>query len=430
MKRRVLRWLSPTRLVRKIFTILPDKTRFSIYRDMVKVDSQPPEGLVFKLAQTKEELEGAFHILYEEYVRSGFMKPNEIGLRITNYHALPSTSTLIAKIGDEVIATVSIIKDSAFGLPLDAIFDISSLRKERVRLAEISALAIKKSYRQNSGRILFPFLKYLYEYSIKYFGVDYMLIAVNPKHIDFYTSILFFQKLEERKIDNYDFVNGAPAVGAFLNMREAYLNFAIYYKHKHEKKNLFHYFVEKEVPGMQFPDRKYYKMTDPFMTPELLDYFFNKKTAILENMSDRDRSIIWSLYNQKAYRMILPACSGVIDARYVRAESRHEMNCRGRIVLGGERVIKMQVVDVSLNGFLAYLNEPIRFGAQYAINIAVGDFEVVELQARPVWSREGNFYGFQIESFCAKWQQMISHLSQEETSKTKEHEQEEAAMGV
>ena len=162
-------------------------------------------------------------------------------MRITKYHALPSSSTLIALWDDKIVGTVSIIRDSALGFPSNKIVDTSELKKDGTRVAEISSLAIHKDYRRRSGYFLFPLLKFLYEYCIYYFGVDIMFISVNPKHVDFYKSILFFKGLDQQ-VAEYDFVNGAPAVLMYLDLREAYERFATNYGDKPPTKNLFNYF--------------------------------------------------------------------------------------------------------------------------------------------------------------------------------------------
>ena len=73
----------------RLFSILPEKMRERIIRSKVKLDYNPPEGLRFKLAETKEELEQAFRLLYRSYVAAGSMKPNTSEMRITLIFKLP-----------------------------------------------------------------------------------------------------------------------------------------------------------------------------------------------------------------------------------------------------------------------------------------------------------------------------------------------------
>lgn len=71
-------------------------------------------------------------MLHDAYVDSGFMKPDPSGMRVTIYHALsPTTTTLCAKYDGEVVGTISLIRESALGFPLQQIFDLTSVRKRR-----------------------------------------------------------------------------------------------------------------------------------------------------------------------------------------------------------------------------------------------------------------------------------------------------------
>lgn len=103
---------------------LPRQVRFAVYRNMVQCDAAPSEKLVLKVAETKEELEACFQLLHDAYVKVGFMKPDPSGLRVTIYHALPTTTTLLAKYDGRVVGTLSLIRDSALGFSMQKIFNI------------------------------------------------------------------------------------------------------------------------------------------------------------------------------------------------------------------------------------------------------------------------------------------------------------------
>ena len=90
--------------------------------------------------QTKEELEACFRLLHDAYVRRGYMKPDPSGMRVTIYHALPTTTTLCALFDGKVVGTISLIRESAIGFPLQRIFDLTSVRAKRGNIAEVSAL--------------------------------------------------------------------------------------------------------------------------------------------------------------------------------------------------------------------------------------------------------------------------------------------------
>lgn len=57
-------------------------------------------------------------------------------------------------------------------------------------------------------------MKFMYEYCTTFFDTRHLVIAVNPSHIEMYESLLFFKRLTATMVENYDFVNGAPARSA------------------------------------------------------------------------------------------------------------------------------------------------------------------------------------------------------------------------
>jgi hypothetical protein len=131
-------------LIRKLISWLPRKQRFEVFRSFADCNPAPSQRLVLKIAETKEELEACFAVLHDAYVDSGFMKPDPSGMRVTIYHALPATTTLCAKYDGQVVGTISLVRESALGVPLQTIFDLSPVRAKEGNIAEVSALAIHR----------------------------------------------------------------------------------------------------------------------------------------------------------------------------------------------------------------------------------------------------------------------------------------------
>ncbi len=178
--------------VRKLISWLPREQRFKVFRSFADCNPAPSSRLQLKIAETKEELEACFAVLHDAYVDSGFMKPDPSGMRVTIYHALPTTTTLCAKYDGEVVGTISLIRESALGVPLQKIFDLNSVREKEGLIAEVSALAVHRRFRKTGGSILFPLMKFMYEYCTTFFDTRHLVIAVNPSHIEMYELLLFF----------------------------------------------------------------------------------------------------------------------------------------------------------------------------------------------------------------------------------------------
>jgi hypothetical protein len=191
-----------------------------LIRNMFQAPDVEKMNLIFKRAVTQDEIEQAARLLYSSYFEFGLVPENKTEKRLTKYHALPRTCLLIAKEGEKVIATISVIPDSAFGLPIESLWDISFLKNKSARVAEISCLAISRTFRHRRGEILFPLFRLLRDYSEIVLGIDHLVIATHPDVSDFYSSLLLFKPISSQpKI--YEFVQGAPAYGQYANIGES-----------------------------------------------------------------------------------------------------------------------------------------------------------------------------------------------------------------
>lgn len=403
--------------LRKIFSFFPRTLRFAVYRSFVDCDPKPDKRLVLKIAETKEELEACFRLLHDAYVGSGFMKPDPSGMRATIYHALPTTTTLCAKFDGEVVGTLSLIRESVFGFPLQSIFDLHEVREKQGRVAEVSALAVHPKFRKTGGSILFPLMKFMYEYCSTFFDTRHLVIAVNPNRIEMYESLLFFERLEQHAVDNYDFANGAPAVGASLDLHAAPEIFKRVYGKKPRRKNLYLYFLRTRLRNIVMPSRRYFTTNDPVMTPELLDYFFNECTHTFQDLDDREKGLLHSIYNLPEYKPVLPAVfsESTFQVRQ-RKHQRYSLKCPGSFSVtsdGKTDVYALSVVEFSDDGFLANSKTPLPENVWGAVSVRLGTEEKSVVKAMVVrGSHKGShgFYGFKLAESDLSWRKLVGVL--------------------
>jgi hypothetical protein len=183
------------------------------------VSRECPEVSI-KIASTRDEREGAFRLAYSSYLRAGLCAPSTVPMRITPYQLLPSTDIIIAELRNEVISTLSLIRDGELGLPLEAIYgkEVRLRREAGRRLAEVSCLADR---RQGIGRFfgLFCELSRLMVQLADSEVIDQLLIAVHPRHARMYRRAMAFEQIgEDRK---YPAVNGNRAVALCLDLKAA-----------------------------------------------------------------------------------------------------------------------------------------------------------------------------------------------------------------
>jgi len=407
-------------LTRRATGVLPREMRFAIFRNMIKCDVAPPAKLVLKVAETREELEECFSLLHDAYVAVGFMKPDPSGMRATIYHALPTTTTLLARYNNRIVGTISLIRESPLGFPMQKIFNIEKIRKAGGNIAEVSALAIDRRFQALGGIILFPLMKFMYEYSTKFFDTRHLVIAVNPRHIGFYESILFFRRLKEVPVEHYDFVNGAPAVGAHVDLKSAPEIYRRYYDRKEPAKNLYRYFVELRMPNIVFPDKRFYTTNDPVMTPELLDYFFNKRTQVFAKLTEEEKRVFREIYDIPSYRAVLPPVAERSresdDTTLQRQHQRFSVICPGALVIetGGARSsFNIQVIECSLSGFRARGDEALPLKVEGRVKIDLGRADQCNMPVvvlRKAKSNAGT-YVFRVIEADLPWRKFVNALS-------------------
>lgn len=418
---------SPRKLLhqslRKLLSFLPRDARFVIYRRFVDCDPSPDARLVLKIAETKEELEACFQLLHDAYVSSGFMQAEPSGMRVTIYHAMPTTTTLCAMFDGEVVGTMSLIRESVIGFPLQSIFDVSKVRSAMGNIAEVSALAVHPKFRKTGGAILFPLMKFMYNYCTDFFDTRHLVIAVNPNRIEMYESLLFFERLAENLVASYDFANGAPAVGASLDLHQAPAIFDRVYGQKAQRKNLYGYFVRTALPNIVIPSRRYYTTNDPVMTPELLDYFFNQRTSVFANLNTRQKILLHSIYNLDTYRNVLPMVAAEqLDQNPQRKHQRYSVECPGVLQLGPSQapdLYKLKIRELSEYGFQASSQTPLPLNTWCDASIQLGASERSTLRVMAVRDDKNanGFYGFRLESPDPAWKTFVNALQSGSTFK-------------
>lgn len=403
--------LSRSRIRNMVIKNLPSWSKSLLYRRMINFDIAGLNGLTCTIATSKEDLSAAFRLLHDNYVSAGFMDPHPSGMRLTKYHTLPSTTTIVAKIGEEVVGTVSLVRNGLFGSPVEQIFDLSLYREQGERICEVSSLAVDKKYSGQRGKILFPLLNYLFQYSEKCFGIDYLAIAVNPMWWDFYEHILLFKRLKQDVVSNYSFVNGAPAVGGILDLRKARENYKKIYGKKKLNQNLFELLGNLRLPGAKFPERKSGAISDPVMTPELLNHFFRDQSNVFENLSDKERRALIDMYRSPKFQLVLPKPSSESLAPNPRdGGSRHDVELRCNIFSGSGHSFTGSIKNASAGGALFIGERGLRINEVVEVRLDSPDGRVLQIRSRIAWSTNSGFSGLEFFDRNPSWVAFVKAL--------------------
>jgi hypothetical protein len=180
----------------------------------VKGISRPIE---VKFASTESEWEQAFALAADRYSARGYEAPGASRLRFAPHHALPDTVTLVAKHEGKVVATLSVVMDNrVLGLPMEEVYpeEIACLRREGHRLGETTTLADAGLGVREFIQVFITLIKVAMQYC-RNRGRDTAVIAVNPRHRQFYSKMLGFQPLGPRR--SYAAVQDAPAEALWVD---------------------------------------------------------------------------------------------------------------------------------------------------------------------------------------------------------------------
>lgn len=247
-----------TRALWKYVQKLPAVVRKKLVRSQFTVDYNLPEELSLKLADTPEEIEASFKIVHEAYVELGYIDPNSHQFRFSKYQALPTTVILVAKWKDEVVGTMSILPDSQMGLPADSTWDLSGYRKGGKRLAEISSLTIKPSFKKRRGSLLLPLCKLMWHICQDILQVDGIVAAVDARVEPFYTDLLLMKRIsKDASGKKHKFVKEMKATCLYL---ETGLRTKTETKKTYGKlplnRNIYQFIYERELKNIILPEKK------------------------------------------------------------------------------------------------------------------------------------------------------------------------------
>jgi hypothetical protein len=399
-----------------LFSKVPLFLRGPIVRRFFKFDTQLPPNLVFKRAQTTDEIEQSFKVAYEAYHGRNLTESSQSKIRLTKYHALPTTCILIAKLNEEVVATMTVIVDSAMGLPIEQLWSMSELRSQSNRMAEISNLAIKREFRSQRGKLLLPLCGFMRHFCVDFLGVDRIVATYHPEIRDFYKCVLLFTEIADGEIKPYEFVKGAAAVGGWLSFAEAITEYHKVYGTKKSSRNLYLWMVEKKISNYQFETKQSLSFSSFCFTPTLLEYFFNSQTEIFEKLTIQEQAVISNSYYYPEYLKIISKSQKFDNIETKRNQIRFAVNFNVFWRMEGHLDFQIgKVLEISKTGLqISALHKPfIRKGRILFLKIDLPTGRQVALSTQVKWIK-GTKMGLELGEFVPQeWIFVLKKLEQE-----------------
>ena len=230
----------------------------------------------------------AYRFQHKAYEKLGIVGPEEDALWVTIHDALPQTTTFIAEEkSGELSGTVTLVFDSAVGLPADSLFpsEMEAIRSTDTRICELISFGAN-SKMQGSVKILaglfyssFLFARYARK------ATDYV-ITVHERHEKFYCANLLFKRIGPVRC--YSKVNGEPTVFLHLSLDRP--------EQLRRQKRIFPFsFFTYSASQENFFAKKINESTAP-LSPAEFKFLFTEKTDLWQNASPALKELIRPLY--------------------------------------------------------------------------------------------------------------------------------------
>jgi hypothetical protein len=172
--------------------------------------------ITVRVARTSADFAAACHLVHVAYSRAGLESSDSPELRITDHQLLDSTDVFVARQHGEVIATLSLVADSTYGLPMESMYrrDIADLRRTGTELAEVGCLADRPGLNPRLAMEAFFALTRFMAQRARWRAIDTLVAAVHPRHARFYTRMLGFKPIGSQTTCPY--AAGHPAIAVKL----------------------------------------------------------------------------------------------------------------------------------------------------------------------------------------------------------------------
>lgn len=181
-------------------------------------DPRPQPAQEYAVADSYDQIEAAWALVYESYRNHGLIDPNAQRLH-TLPQATQSLSTVILGLNDDdvVTSTVSAYFDDESGLPLDEVYgrELDRMRHSGRQLVEVGLFAYRGAAVQQSLTGLLELMRHVWYFGRTH-GADDLVIGVHPHHARFYQGLFRFEPFAEQR--SYPTVRNHPVVPLVLDL--------------------------------------------------------------------------------------------------------------------------------------------------------------------------------------------------------------------
>jgi hypothetical protein len=377
------------RLWQRLFTPCPT----------LQLESGWPEELEIRIAEQESDLERAFQLFHDAYVREGLIERHPSGMRIVPQQLLPQSSVVVALWQNRIIGAASLVRDNPLGLPIEQSLSLEKHRETGRRLAEISLLAFDPTEAELHSRIRLPLFRFMYHYARKCYSIDSLVLEATEESLPFYRDTLLFEPTE--------FFSRAYV----LDLGEAPLAWSGYYEDQSESSNLATYMAEEiDHAGCKLPSRPYGIVSDLRLTPQLLERLYLRKAGLLNSLRKEEVRAIQDAYPHAGFDSILKNLNWVPDGTPKR-EIRLDTLMTAQVVEADQSLSDpMKVENISRHGLQLWSKNALKPNEVINLAIKLNDTQSTQVCALVKWTDASGHSGLRILSYSLEWSVMLQGI--------------------
>lgn len=402
--------------------LLADHREVEILRTVDPSLPRPP-AFTIGLARTNDDFLAAARLLYESYQRRGIPFVNEAKIRVLPQIMTPSTSVIVAKSGETVIGTVTIVCRNPFDFPVSEILTPAEraeyLSEVDGTVAEMASLAIGFDYLAPKSDLFYSIVGYTYHYCKTLLGISRVVIASQPVVVDYYRAMFGFAPITSDKPRPFLSAGGDPTVPLFVSLEDFEKKIRANGKRISRLKTLPRTFLESPStdPAFIFPTPS--KETPGVFQPKtvgIIEELFLKQTEIMKNIDPAKRARVEAMYPQTDdFRWVFQNDPRISKRRSRRFTVNLPTAIAVRSTGNGTTVRSGTIIDISENGArleLAPSQNPLPTTGEITITIPVNDTTETSVHGEIVRSDiEQRSYGIQITDCSTSFLEYIRRLS-------------------
>ncbi len=394
----------------------PQPLKGPVVRSLFRYQYNIDPALEIRIASEPAELMAAMELVHEAYRSEGFVSDSEF-IDLNKYLLLPTSTVLVAVHSNKIVGTLTLVKSGALGLPAERAFNLAAavarVSGKRHRVAEVTCLAVDRSYRRERGfDVLFPLMKFMYEYATQYFQSDLLIVTSRPREADFYREILLFEDLEPRPVHYL----GAPAIALFLDLRTAPQRYQAVYQKMTPTRNLHKYFTSPAPKNFIFPKRAFYKSFDSSFSPESVKTILTQsKRFRLPKLAPSEQKLLrFHNLESPVWQSIFPDHADSTNRRHANRVATTLPVVIRSIGEPDAVPVTADTIEVSQTGLrLSAPDNDLTLNGRYELSIAISETISSQLSATIIWQDGDGTVGMRITASDAAWETYINYLRSE-----------------